>query len=153
MTDATTSPDKPPRPPSAVSTGVGMAGLFGLSIWMGIALYTGMDGPWSSMMNVIFCGVPMVLWSVFVDKVHRNPTTGMDWDSPAKPIRDVMETSVTKLAGLWATWAMIAALYCIFRFYWRGNYLTSMEFFTTMAVPLFVASITYVIWLIHASRI
>jgi protein-S-isoprenylcysteine O-methyltransferase Ste14 len=146
MTDVSSSTTKPPRPPSAVSNGVGMAGLAGISIWMAYALYTGMDGPWSSMMNVIFCGVPMVLWSIFVDKVHRNPTTGMDWDHPAKPVRDVLETSVTKLAGLWATWAIIAALYCIFRFYWRGNYLNAMEFFTAMALPLFVLSIPYVIW-------
>ena len=160
---------RPPRPPSAVSTGVGMAGLVGVAVWMTFALTFDvnpvrfwlaeilsnpdiatagkLDGPWSSAMNVIFCGVPMVLWSVLVDKVHRNPTTGLDWDSPAKPWRETLDTSVTKLAGLWATWAIIAGLYCIFRFYWRGNYVIAMDFYKVMAAPAFVLSIVYVFWI------
>jgi protein-S-isoprenylcysteine O-methyltransferase Ste14 len=124
-----------------------MAGLAGVALWIGIALHFEMDGPWAALMNVLFCAVPMVLWSLFVDKVHRNPTTGIDWDTPAKPVRETLDFSMTKLAGLWATWAVIAALYCIFRFYWRGNYLFAMEVFAAGAVPLFLISIPYVIWL------
>jgi protein-S-isoprenylcysteine O-methyltransferase Ste14 len=160
---------RPPRPRSAVSSGVGVAGLVGLSIWMIFALtfpsnplrfqlaaWLGepdlaqgvvLSGPYSALMNVLFCGVPMVLWSIFVDKVHRNPTTGIDWDSPAKDVRDISDISITKLAGLWATWAGIASLYCIFRFYWRGNYQFSMEMFGAAALPLFILSIPYVFWL------
>lgn len=142
-----TTPARPPRPPSAVSTGVGMAGLVGISIWMAIALAYGMDGPKSSAVNVLACGIPMVLWSLFVDKVHRNPTTGLDWDNPAKPLSETRDTSLTKLAGLWGTWAIIAGLYCIFRFYWRGSYVMAMEFFGMMAAPLFILSIPYVLWI------
>jgi Isoprenylcysteine carboxyl methyltransferase (ICMT) family len=138
---------RPPRPRSAVSTGVGMAGLCGLVVWMGIALTYKMDGPYAALMNVAFCGVPMMLWSLLVDKVHRNPSTGIDWDSPPRAVRAVMDVSLTKLAGLWATWALIAGIYCIARFYWRGNYLFAMEMFTAAAAPLFVLSIPYVIWL------
>lgn len=140
-------PARPPRPRSAVSTGVGLAGLAGLALWMLIALRFGMNGPWAALMNVVFCGVPMVLWSVFVDKVHRNPTTGLDWDSPPRPLKETLDISLTKLTGLWATWALIAAIYCIFRFYWRGNYVFSMEMFGKAALPLFLLSIPYVIWL------
>ncbi len=147
MTEQISRANRPPRPKSAVSTGVGMAGLVGISIWMAIALYFQMDGPWSAWMNVLFCGIPMVAWSVFVDKVHRNPTTGLDWDSPAKPLKETSDISMTKLAGLWATWAIIAAIYCIFRFYWRGNYIIAMNAFTALAVPLFVLSIPYVMWI------
>ncbi len=138
---------KPTRPSSAVSSGVGLAGLVGVGIWLAIAFTYRMDGPYSAMMNVLFCGVPMVLWSLLVDKVHRNPTAGIDWDAPARPVREILDTSITKLAGLWATWALIAGIYCIARFYWRGNYLFSMEMFSKGAVPLFVASVFYVIWL------
>ena len=160
---------RPPRPPSAVSVGVGMAGLVGLTLWMVFALtfdvnpmrfwladMTGnpawatagkLDGPWSALINVLFCGVPMVLWSVCVDKVHRNPTTGIDWDGPGKAWTETQDTSITKLAGLWATWAIIAAIYCIFRFYWRGNYLFAMQLFQMAAVPLFLLSIPYVAWI------
>ncbi len=138
---------RPPRPKSAVSTGVGMAGLFGVAIWMSYALSRGMDGPYAAFMNVLFCAVPMVAWSIFVDKVHRNPTTGIDWDQPARPWRETLDISLTKLAGLWATWAVIAALYCIFRFYWRGSYLVAMNMFIAAAPWLFVLSIPYVMWI------
>ena len=160
---------RPPRPKSAVSTGVGVAGLCGLAVWVIFALtfdanpvrfliadlfgapavaHAGkLSGNNAALMNVAFCGVPMVLWSLFVDKVHRNPSTGIDWDSPAKPWRETFDVSMTKLAGLWATWALIAGIYCIARFYWRGNYLFAMETLSACAAPLFVLSIPYVIWL------
>ncbi len=160
---------RPARPRSAVSTGVGIAGLVGLILWTLFALtfpqnplrfiiadWAGrpeiaqglkLDGPYAAMMNVVACGVPMVLWSLLVDRVHRNPTTGIDWDSRPRAVRDVIDTSLTKLAGLWTTWALIAAVYCIARFYWRGNYLFAMEMFTAAAVPLLLLSIPYVIWL------
>jgi protein-S-isoprenylcysteine O-methyltransferase Ste14 len=137
----------PPRPKSAVSTGVGVVGLIGMFSWIAIARYYGMDGPWSALMNVAWCGIPMVLWSLFVDKVHRNPSTGIDWDSPAKRSTETRDISLTKLAGLWATWGGIAAIYGLCRWYWSGSYLFSMEIFEFCAVPLFLLSIPYVMWL------
>ena len=167
MSQVPTSKTRPPRPASAVSGGVGFAGLVGLGVWMIFALTfpsnpirfwiaevmgqpeiaqgAVLSGPYAALMNVFFCGVPMVLWSLFVDKVHRNPTTGIDWDAP--PATNRRDISITKLAGLWATWAGIAALYCIFRFYWRGNYQFSMDMFGKAALPLFVLSVPYVFWL------
>ncbi len=137
----------PPRPQSAVSAGVGVAGLVGLFSWIVIARHFQMDGAWSALMNLIWCGAPMVLWSVFVDRVHRNPSTGIDWDGPAKPAKDVLDISLAKLAGLWATWAAIAAVYWLCRWYWQGGYLFSMEIFQFSILPLILLSIPYVIWL------
>ena len=54
----------------------------------------------------------MVLVSIFADKVHLRPSTGIDWSAP-RNLRDVIDISITKLAGLWATWALIAFLYGI----------------------------------------
>ena len=95
-----------PRPQSAVSTSVGMVGLAGMLAWIGVARWFGMDGPFAALVNVAACALPMVLWSVFVDKVHRNPSTGMDW-SNRKPWRETLDISLTKLAGLWLTCAGI----------------------------------------------
>jgi protein-S-isoprenylcysteine O-methyltransferase Ste14 len=136
-----------PRPQSAVSTGVGIAGLVGLLIWMSISISLGLSGSYWALANVAACGLPMVFWSLMVDRVHRNPTTGLDWVMPPRTLRDVADVSLTKLAGLWATWAAIAATYCIFRFYWRDNYLFAMEVFSLAAGPLFVLSIPYVFWI------
>ena len=109
-----------PRPSSAVSTAVGITGLVGLALWIYVARNFGSiaaglgypgyperaDGPYSALVAVVACGLPMVFWSLFVDKVHRRPSTGLDW-SLRRPVADVLDTSIIKIAGLWATWAEI----------------------------------------------
>jgi len=127
--------------------GVGLAGLAGLLVWFAIARHFGMAGPLAAYANVLACGLPMVLWSVFVDKVHRNPTTGIDWDRPLPPLSATLDISLAKLAGLWATWALIAAVYAIGRFYWAGSYINAMQCLIVAAPFLFVLSPAYVIWL------
>jgi hypothetical protein len=81
MTMATTAAPEASasRPRSAVSHGVGFAGLAGLIGWFLLARHFGMNGTNSAYASVVACALPMVLWSVFVDKVHLNPTTGIDW--------------------------------------------------------------------------
>ena len=142
----TTAERSDPRPPSAVSHGVGIAGLAGLAIWIMIAFHYRMDGPYAALVNVAACGVPMILWSLLIDKVHRNPSTGIDWANP-RPWRATIDVSLTKLAGLWATWAGIALIYATGRFYWEGNFQFAMWCFETIAPWLFAASIPYVLWL------
>jgi hypothetical protein len=92
-----------PRPRSAVSAGVGFAGLAGMSAWVAVAHVYRLDGPYAALINVLACALPMVLWSVLVDKVYRNPSTGIDWRA-VRPWRETLDISVTKLAGLWLTW-------------------------------------------------
>ena len=147
-------------PQSDVSAWVGLAGLVGLFSWIvicrnwaGIAASLALpgpqaplSGPYAALAALLFSGIPMVLVSIFVDKVHLRASTGIDWSSPRK-LRDVSDVSITKLAGLWATWALIAFIYCIARWYWRGQYLFAMEVLTAFAMPLFVLSIPYVLWL------
>ena len=62
-----------PRPKSAVSGGCGLAGLAGLLTWVSVARYYGLDGPYSALVNLACCGVPMLLWSLIVDKVASAP--------------------------------------------------------------------------------
>jgi protein-S-isoprenylcysteine O-methyltransferase Ste14 len=136
-----------PRPRSAVSTGVGVVGLAGLFAWVAAARSLGISGEGGALLALLACGVPMVLWSVFVDKVHRNPTSGVDWDGPPRPLRESLDLSVVKIAGLWATWAAIGFLYCAGRWYWDGIYLFSMEVLGLAAAPLLALSIPYVVWI------
>ncbi|TXI10847.1 MAG: DUF1295 domain-containing protein, partial [Novosphingobium sp.] len=81
-----------------------------------------------------------------VEKVHLRPSTGIDWSSP-RPLREVIDISITKIAGLWITWAVIAFAYCIARWYWRGQYVFAMEVLETAAPFLFLGAIPYVLWL------
>jgi protein-S-isoprenylcysteine O-methyltransferase Ste14 len=139
-----------PRPASAVSTGVGLAGLAGLAAWVVVARLYEYSGPNAALCAFVACGAPMLAWSILVDKVHRSPTSGIDWARPPRPLAETLDTSIVKLAALWATWAGIAFLYCAARWYWDNRYgdtLFAMKILGYAALPLFAASIPYVIWL------
>ena len=135
------------RPASAVSGGVGLAGMAGLLAWAAIARMFQFSGPNAALCAVVACAGPMLLWSLLVDKVHRNPSTGIDWDRPARPLSETLDISLVKLTGLWATWAAIAFVYFSARWYWDGLYLFSMKVIGYGAIPLFILSVPYVIWL------
>ena len=141
------APSDDPRPASAVSTGVGLAGLAGLLLWVAIGRSLDARGPLAALCGLLACGVPMLAWSLLIDKVHRNPSTGIDWSAPPRPAAETRAISATKLAGLWATWAAIGCFYCIARWYWRGNYPFAMAVLGWAAVPLLLLSIPYVLWL------
>ena len=134
------------RPASAVSHGVGLAGLAGLLAWLAIAHRLGADGPWAALVGVAACGVPMVLWSLLVDRVHGHASTGIDWAS-ARPWRASIDISLVKLTGLWATWAGIALIYATGRFYWEGPFTFAMWSLERAAPLLVLLSIPYVLWL------
>lgn len=139
--------DADPRPKSAVSTGVGLAGLVGLFVAIYVGRWFGLNGPVSAMVAVVACGLPMVFWTLFIDKAWKNPSTGLDWSRPARPHDETREISVAKLAGLWATWAIIAVIYCICRWYWDGQYLFAMRMLAWAAPIMFLASVPYIFWI------
>ncbi len=140
---------------------VGWAGLAGLVSYLllarmapDIAAWAGIDwgergpmsGPNSAIASVLACAIPMILWSVLVDKVHRNPSTGIDW-ALRRPWRATIDISMVKLAGLWATWALLAGAYGVLRYYWQGQYLFSMTLLGAVMPWVVLASIPYIIWL------
>ncbi|GAA0275420.1 isoprenylcysteine carboxylmethyltransferase family protein [Alteraurantiacibacter aestuarii] len=147
-------------PASDVSPWVGFVGLGTLlsyialcRAWPDLVLAFGlpgpserMSGPYSALVAMILSGLAMAAWSLLVDKVHRNPSTGIDW-SQRRKISEVIDVSATKLAGLWATWAVIGLIYCLGRWYWDGQYLFAMRVIGVAAVPMFILSVPYVIWL------
>src|SRR3546814_2919586 len=98
------------------------------------------------MSSVLSWGVPMVLWSIVIDKVHLNPSTGIDW-AQRRPWRETLDISLTKLAGLWATWGLIALIYATMRYYWEGNYAFSMNLLEAVAPWLLLVSVPYMLWL------
>jgi protein-S-isoprenylcysteine O-methyltransferase Ste14 len=156
----TIDPQADKRPPSDVSAGVGLSGLAGLLAWMavcrawptiGAALglpgpRAVLDGPNAALVAVLAAALPMALWSLLVDRVHRRASTGIDWTSPRK-LPDVLDISVTKLAGLWITWALIGCAYALCRWYWSGQYLFAMHVLAWMVPAMVAGSILYVPWL------
>lgn len=139
---------------------VGLCGLAALLVWIAVCHYwpqigqafnlpgprQRLIGPYAALTGLVITALPMIAWSVLVDKVHRRASTGIDWDNPRK-LSDIADVSITKLAGLWATWGLIGALYCLARWYWQEPYLIAMQVLGYAAVPLFVLSVPYVLWL------
>ena len=143
--NAETEPD--PRPISAVSNGVGLAGLIGLLGWAIVARNLRFDGPDAALVALAACGLPMLAWSLLIDRVHRNRSTGIDWGTPPRPAAGSIDISLVKLVGLWTIWGAIGCLYCIGRWYWSGNYLFAMQLLGAAALPLLIVSVPYVLWL------
>jgi protein-S-isoprenylcysteine O-methyltransferase Ste14 len=148
------------RPTSDVSAGVGLCGLAALLAWLlvcrnwaGLAEALALpgpraplSGPYASVATLLVTGTAMTAWSLLVDKVHRRPSTGIDW-SRAKPLAETLDISITKIVGLWLTWAAIGFFYCVGRWYWDGQYLFAMQVLGAAVVPLFLLSVPYVVWL------
>jgi hypothetical protein len=59
----------------------------------------------------------------------------------------VFGISAVKLVGLWATWAVIGAAYCLFRFYWQEPWIFAIHLIGVALVPMVLLSIPYVLWL------
>jgi protein-S-isoprenylcysteine O-methyltransferase Ste14 len=147
-------------PASDVSPAVGLVGLAALVAWIALCrswpaiadalAFPGprerLAGPYAALAAMALSGLAMATWSVLVDEVHRSPSTGIDWERP-RSLAATLHVSGTKLAGLWATWALIGFLYCLGRWYWSGQYLFAMEVIAWAAVPIFVLSVPYVLWL------
>jgi len=150
----------PAPPESDVSPRVGLVGLAVLLGWIALCRQwpqivdllglpsprQPMSGAHAALLAMVLTGAAMAAWSVLVEKVHRRPSTGIDWDNP-RPLHAALETAFTKLAGLWLTWAGIAAFYCIGRWYWTGQYEFAMQVLGVAALPLLVLSVPYVLWL------
>ncbi|MGJ3628558.1 hypothetical protein AB5I41_19430 [Sphingomonas sp. MMS24-JH45] len=134
------------RPASAVGHGVGIAGLAGLIGWIALARHYGMDGPDAALVGVLACGLPMVLWSLVVDRVHRRASTGLDWDAGTGLAREPghQPRQARRPVG---DLGAIGLCYATFRFYWDGPYTFSMAMLAAAAPLLFVASIPYVLWI------
>src|SRR5687768_12440621 len=99
-------------PASDVSSWVGPVGLATLLGWIAFARLwptlvvafglsapaEPLSGPNSALLAMALTGLAMAAWSVLVEKVHRRPSTGIDWTRP-RPLSAVLEVSVSKLAG------------------------------------------------------
>lgn len=137
--------DRPPR--SAVSHGVGLVGLTGFAAWLVLARAYGLGGPFAALGLLGACAGPMLLWSLLVDKVHHHETTGIDWARPPRPLAEALDTGLVKLAGLWATWGVIALLYIVGNWLGAWQYRFVLGLLGWAAPALLLCSIPYVIWL------
>jgi isoprenylcysteine carboxyl methyltransferase (ICMT) family protein YpbQ len=98
------------RPESPVSVATGFVGIAATALLL--TLFIGSNVPINLQVLVILAVliVSMALWSILVERVHLNPTTGLDFSAP-RPVSETLATTKVKLAGLYATWGAISLLY------------------------------------------
>ncbi|HZV09931.1 MAG TPA: protein-S-isoprenylcysteine methyltransferase, partial [Novosphingobium sp.] len=147
-------------PAGDVSPWVGLVGLCGLGCWLALCRFwpqvvdglglaaprAVMNGPDAALLGLLCAALPMAAWQLLVDKVHRRPSTGLQWQAPRR-WGEGRGDSAVKLLGLWSAWALIGAAYWLGRWYGQGPYLFAMRVIGAAVVPLMLLSIPYVLWL------
>jgi hypothetical protein len=133
------------RPASPVSTATGFVGIAATGLLL--AFFIGSEMPANLQALILLAGliVSMSLWSILVEKVHRNPTTGLDFSAP-RPLAETLDTTTIKLVGLYATWAVIAVLYFAIRTYRSPDYDLYFGVLIGLGPILLTGAIVYVFY-------
>jgi len=108
--DVDTSSRHVSRPASAVSDITGVVGLIGFGATLVLTMIQDFPLTAAMLLHMIGAALPMVLWTVLVEKVHRRPSTGPDF-ALSRPRAEVTAIVSTKLIGLVATFTIIALAY------------------------------------------
>lgn len=107
---------RPGPPPCAVGNATGLVGAVALALLVVLALAAGMSVPAAMLLFLLGPAASMVAWALLAERVHRRPSTGLDFGR-VRPMAEVAELTRTKLVGLVATFAPIGLGYFAFRTY------------------------------------
>ncbi len=94
--------------------------------------------------------LPMIVLDLGVRRVHRNPSTGLDFDGPAR--RLALGRVATKLLGFYATIGGLALLYWAAPEYERSFYQPFWELLELALWPVLAAAVPYFAWLDRRMR-
>lgn len=130
------------RPASVVSTATGFVGFAGLATAVVLSSRLEIGVFWSSIALLLATALPMVIWTVAVEKVHLNPTTGLDFSRPRR-VADTLETTRVKLVGLFAIWTAIAVAYGAITTYTDPRFDFYFLLLLVVSVPLVILAPVY----------
>jgi len=126
-----------------VSGWTGAVGLAGLIL----ALYLLTGSGFGSITKTLIClaatAAPMLAWDILVERVHRNPSTGLDYDRP-DALSHTLARLPVKVIGLWATWAVIAFAYWSLKTYAAPAYAWYLALARDLLPFLLPASVLYI---------
>ncbi len=133
------APDLPP--PSVTSVGTTALGLICFLTALPFISYSGINIVEQSALAMIAAMLPMIAIDLAIHKVHRNPSTGLVWDTP-RPID--WERVAIKFIGLMATLVALGLVYTMFREYHRIYYLAFWALVTKYGGIFVLASVPYI---------
>ena len=84
--------------------------------------------------------LPLILYEVGIRRVHRNPATGLDWDTPGTTDSRRL---VTKLVGLITTLLAIVGFHTLFRVYTSGQLHDPLVALIKLSPVIALLTVTY----------
>lgn len=141
LADSQTVAGEPPA--SAVSLSTGLCGLAGLVVAFGAIGYFKVPVFTAALIALTAAFIPMLLWTLLVEKVWKNASTGLDFSRP-RPQGETLETTRVKLVALFATWAIIAFLYFILANYTFKQFGFYFLLLSNFAIPAAAFAFVYV---------
>jgi protein-S-isoprenylcysteine O-methyltransferase Ste14 len=134
------------RPPASATSG--LCSLIGLAGFIGCMAYfpsSGLSNVHRAIIAIAATALPMLIYDVLVTKVHRRPSTGLDWSGKAQPSAPDPLRCTIKLLGFAATLALIGFAYWVFPEYRKPMYQPFWQilrqwlpFILGAAIPYFV---------------
>ncbi len=129
-------------PKSATSALSALAGLLGLTIAVVTLRMVDADLVIQILVCLLATALPVIFCDLIFARVHRNPTTGLDFASPPRKRADLHRVA-TKLLGLYATWAVIGFFYWLLPFYHKGTYGAFLSLMAAFAPFLVIGAVPY----------
>ena len=132
------------RPASAVSQATSLVGIAGVALVLATIIGSDIPIGMQTILLLSSAAVPMVLWLLLVERVYRNPTTGLDFSTP-RPLSETLGTTKVKLVGLWSTWAALGLFYFSFGTYRDPAFDFFFTVLTGLIPALMIVSVVYVL--------
>lgn len=130
------------RPTSVVAISTGLVGLVGLMVAVVVLIGSDILVGHKILICLGATAVPMIIWEIAVEKVHRRPTTGLDFSKPASGQAGYRRVAV-KLFGLSVTWTAVGLFYWLFRSYDSPTYHAYLDLISALAPLLFLLAVPY----------
>ena len=131
------------RPESDVSERTGLVGVVSLLVLTVVGIALKPPIPLAIPLFLVGTALPMIIWGLLVEKVHRRETTGLDF-SLRHPRNEVLAISVTKLIGLFATFGAVGVFYHFTSMYQDPKYVPFFVFLSALSPAIIPLSIIYV---------
>lgn len=128
-------------PPSATSVRTTALGLVCFLVALPLIARSGINIVEQSVLAMLAAMLPMIAIDLAIHKVHRNPSTGLDWDAP-RPID--WERTCIKFIGLMATLASLGGVYTLLREYHSVYYLAFWTVVVKFGGFFVLASLPYI---------
>jgi protein-S-isoprenylcysteine O-methyltransferase Ste14 len=136
--------DLPALPPSATDPRIGLAGTACAAALI-VALLAGPGLPplVALVALILSYAVPVAALEVLLHRVHRAPSTGLDWTRPPAPSPGRV---ALKLLGLAASVGAVVAVHALFRVYTPAQMAVPLDLLRWLGPGLAVLAAAYVWW-------